>query len=363
MNRISRRKLMKKAIFGVGALSVSPIILSGCAPQAAAPTSTPVPNTAVPVAPTQTIPTVKPQSTAAVAATSPAAPNATPTSVVVSSPTVYVQPDIVVARGSDPEQLVRQAIKAMGGMEKFIKKGAKVVIKPNICVAYAKYENAFTTNPWVVAALVKLCLEAGAATVRVFDYPFNGTAAKAYIDSGIETEVKKAGGEMIQWVGYKYTPVDFKLGKEIKNMKVFADILQANTDNVLINVPIPKHHSLAGMTLAMKNLLGVIDNRDSIHPNFGQRLADLATFIKPVLNVVDAVRILKNNGPASGTAADVQKLDMVYVTTDIIAADAYGSALFGKKPEDFKNIVIGAEMKLGRKDIANLKIEEIKVGG
>ncbi len=118
-------------------------------------------------------------------------------------------------------------------------------------------------------------------------------------------------------------------------MGVFDDILKADA---LINVPIPKHHSLAGMTLAMKNLLGVIDNRDSIHPNFGQRLVDLATFIKPVLNVVDAVRILKNNGPASGTAADVQKLDMIYVTTDIIAADAYGTSLFGKKPEILKTL-------------------------
>ncbi len=114
----------------------------------------------------------------------------------------------------------------MGGMEKFIKKGAKVVIKPNICVAYAKYENAFTTNPWVVAALVKLCLEAGAATVKVFDYPFNGTAAKAYVDSGIEAEVKKAGGEMIQWVGYKYVPTQFKLGKEIKNHGSFRRHLE-----------------------------------------------------------------------------------------------------------------------------------------
>lgn len=360
MNRISRRKLMKQAVFGIGALSVSPIILSGCAPQAAAPTQISIPKPSVPVVPTPSVPIEKPLPTASGVSESPSTPIVTPTSVGVSSPTAFVKPDLVVARGSDPEQNVRAAIKAMGGMEKFIHKGAKVIIKPNICVAYAKYENAFTTNPWVVAALVKLCLEAGAASVRVFDYPFNGTAAKAYIDSGIEAEVKKAGGEMIQWVGYKYVPTQIKLGKEIKNMGIFDDILKADA---IINVPIPKHHSLAGMTLAMKNLLGVIDNRDSIHPNFGQRLADLATFIKPVLNVVDAIRILKSNGPASGTAADVQKLDMVYMTTDIIAADAYGAALFGKKPEDFRNIVIGAEMKLGRMDIANLKIEEIKVGG
>jgi uncharacterized protein (DUF362 family) len=363
MKSISRRKLMKQAVFGIGGLSVSQI-LSGCAPQAATSAPIPAPITATIVPSVQSAPTEKPQPTVNGASASTPSPISTITSVPVSSPTVYAQPDMVVARGPEPEQIVRQAIKAMGGMEKFIKKGAKVIIKPNICVAYAKYENAFTTNPWVVGALVKLCLEAGAASVRVFDFPFNGPAAKAYIDSGIEAEVKKAGGEMIQWVGYKYVPTQIKQGKEIKNIGIFGDISDAILNgDAIINVPIPKHHSLAGMTLAMKNLLGVIDNRGSIHPNFGQRLVDLATLIKPVLNVVDAVRILKNNGPASGTAADVQKLDMVYVTTDIVAADAYGSTLFGKKPEDFKNVVIGAEMKLGRMDIANLKIEEIKVGG
>ena len=125
---------------------------------------------------------------------------------------------MAVAHGSDPEAVVRQAIKAMGGMEQFIKKGAKVIVKPNICVAYTTYENAYTTNPCVVGALVKLCLEAGAASVKVMDLPFNGTAANAYVRSGIEAEVKKAGGEMVQMAGYKFVPTMLPQGKELKNI-------------------------------------------------------------------------------------------------------------------------------------------------
>lgn len=353
---------MKQAVVGMGALSLGPI-LAGCAPQAtsipptvAQPTQAAVQPSIQPatLAPTQA---VKPADTAQPAVT--ILPTAKTTPTISSSPTSVAPPDIAVARGSDPEEVVRQAIKAMGGMEQFIKKGARVIVKPNICVAYATFENAFTSNPLVVGALVKLCLEAGAASVKVMDFPFNGTAANAYARSGIEAEVKKAGGEMVQMAGYKFVPTMFPQGKEIKNMGVYDDILKADA---IINVPIPKHHSLAGLTLAMKNLLGVIDNRDNIHPNFGQRLPDLATKIKPVLNVVDAIRILMNNGPASGTKDDVKKMDTIIVTQDIVAADAYAASLFGKKPEDLKNVVIGAAMKLGRMDLNNLKIEEIKVG-
>lgn len=361
MKSISRRSLIKQAVTGLGAAAVGQII-AGCTPQATPPAPTPlapVPATLVPTTPP--LPTTAPKATDLPKAADPAAtapPKATAT--IVASPTVMVQPDMVVARGADPAELVRQAIKAMGGMDKFIKKGQKVVIKPNICVAYGTFENAYTTNPWVVGSLVKLCLEAGAASVRVMDFPFNGTAANAYVRSGIEEQVKAAGGEMVQMAGYKFVPTKIALGKELKNIGIYDEILKADA---LINVPIVKHHSLSGMTIAMKNLMGLIDDRMSIHPNFGQRLADLSSQIKPVLNVVDAVRILMNNGPASGTKDDVKKLDTIFITQDIIAADAYGATLFGKKPEDLKNVVIGAEMKLGRKDLANLKIQELSVGG
>lgn len=357
MTTISRRKLILRAFSGIGAVTVGQV-LTGCAPQATPPSPTPVPPSPSP-APTQPPkPTEPPQPSATAAAATIATPKPSPT--ITSSPTAVVPPDMVVARGADPAEMVRQAILAMGGMEKFIKKGAKVVVKPNICVAYATYENAYTTNPWVVGAVVKLCFEAGAASVKVMDFPFNGTAANAYVRSGIEEQVKIAGGEMVQMTDYKYIATKFPLAKELKTNTVYDDILKADA---LINIPIAKHHSLAGLTLAMKNLLGVVGDRMSVHPNFGQRIPDLATQIKPVLNIVDAVRILMNNGPASGTKDDVKKLDTIIVTPDIVAADAYATTLFGKKPSDLKNVVIGAQMKLGRMDIENLKITELKVGG
>lgn len=364
MKTISRRKLIQQALAGFGAVAAGPI-LAGCTPQAPPPITPTAPPTDPPASPTSPAapsPAATQPVQATVALTADASTAAPPTAVptIASSPTPMVKPDMVVARGEDPAELVRQGLAALGGLGLFIKKGARVVIKPNICVAYGEWENAYTTNPWVVGALVKLCFEAGAGSVRVMDYPFNGTVAKAYKTSGIEAQVLANGGEMVQMTGYKFVPTMLPQGKEIKNIGVYDEILKADA---LINVPIAKHHSSAGLTLAMKNLLGVVDDRVNFHPNFAQRLPDLATLIKPVLNVVDGMRILMASGPASGTKDDVKQLNTLVFTSDIVAADAYATTFFGKKPQDLKHIVTAAERKIGRMDLNQLKITEIKVGG
>jgi len=273
-------------------------------------------------------------------------------------------PDLVVARGAEgsdvpPEELVRRALAALGGMERFVPQGANVVVKPNICLGYHEYEYAATTNPWVVGALVKLCIEAGAGRVDVMDFPFGGPAEQAYVKSGIEDQVRAAGGEMVAMPHFKYVPTEIPQGVDMQQCDIFDDVLNAD---VLINVPIAKHHSLARLTLGMKNLMGVIRDRPSIHRNIGQRLADLTSRVYPTLTVVDAVRILVANGPTGGNLDDVRKTDTVIASPDIVAADSYASTLFGLRPEELAYIQAGAAMGLGRSELGTLKIEEIAVG-
>ncbi len=171
------------------------------------------------------------------------------------------------------KHIVRRALAAFGGMEMFVPKDARVIIKPNICVAYHTYEYAATTNPWVVGALVKTCLEAGARSVQVLDYPFGGTPQEAYTKSGIEEQVVAAGGEMVFMPEFKFVSADIPQGVDLKKTQAFGDVLQAD---VLIDVPIAKHHSLARLTLGMKNLMGIIKNRsvDPRQPGSAHRRSD-----------------------------------------------------------------------------------------
>jgi uncharacterized protein (DUF362 family) len=243
-------------------------------------------------------------------------------------------------------------------MERFVPRGANVVVKPNICVSYRTYEYAATTNPWVVGTLVKMAFEAGAKSVKVLDYPYGGDAAEAYANSGIAQQVKAAGGQMVVMSDRKYVGTRVSAGRWLKQTSVYDDVLKAD---VLINVPIAKTHGSATVTAGMKNLMGVVRDRSAMHGNLGQAIADLNTLVKPDLTVVDCVRILTANGPSGGRLGDVKKLDTVVASADIVAADSYTATLFGLKPNDLDYVRIGAAMGLGRSDLSKLKVQEFSV--
>jgi uncharacterized protein (DUF362 family) len=294
--------------------------------------------------------------------TSPA-PSPVPTPTPAPQPPVTPSPasgssHLVAVRGKSPADMVQAALKALGGIERFVKKGDDVIVKPNICVAFHTPEYAATTNPEVVATLVTLCLGAGAKRVRVMDFPFGGTAEQAYARSGIGEAVRTAGGQMELMANMKYREVNIPGGIDIKKWSVYGDALDAD---VLIDVPIAKHHSMARLTLGMKNLMGLIENRGQFHSNLGQRVADLTSLIRPQLTVIDAVRILMNHGPTGGDLNDVKLTNTIIASADIVAADAYGATLFGLTGNDIPIIRSAAQMGLGTMDLKNVNVEEIAV--
>lgn len=285
-------------------------------------------------------------------------PGSSPTEIlpVTNNPTFH--PDLAVARSGAAEDLTRHALAALGGMARFVPQGSTVIVKPNICVAYHTYEYAATTNPWVVSAIVKMCYEAGASKVQVMDYPFGGTPEEAYARSGIAEQVVAVGGEMVTMSRLKFVSTDIPAAQDLRQARIYRDALEAD---VLIDVPIAKHHSLARLTLGMKNLMGLIRDRGEIHQNLGQRLADLTSVLRPDLTVIDAVRILMANGPTGGDLGDVKEMNTVIASADIVAADSYAATLFGLQPEDIDYVRAAGQMGLGRSNLKDLRIEEIVV--
>jgi uncharacterized protein (DUF362 family) len=269
-------------------------------------------------------------------------------------------PDIAVVKGGEPEILARKTLELLGGMKRFVKKGDDVIIKPNIGPAMRSYEYAATTNPWLVAAVVKLCLEAGAGRVRVMDRPFSGSAESGFANSGIREQVEKVGGVIELMSRLKYVSTDIPQGKDIKKWDIYEDILKAD---VLINMPIAKQHGSSRLTLGMKNLMGTINSAQTFHINLHQRIADLASRVRPALAIIDAIRILTANGPTGGDLKDVRQLDTVIAGTDIVAVDSYATSLFGLKPEDVPHIKIAASMGLGSSSMDGLIIKEASGAG
>jgi uncharacterized protein (DUF362 family) len=266
------------------------------------------------------------------------------------------RPDLAVARGASPGRAVRAALDALGGIRRFIAKGDVVVVKPNIGWD-RKPEYAATTNPLVVAALVQLCLEAGAAKVKVFDRPVNDPR-RTYVQSGIEAAARDAGAQVDFMDERRFREVRIPKGEAIQAWPIYVDVLEADK---LINVPIAKHHGLGRLTLAHKNLMGIMgENRGRIHQRLDTTLVDVSTVVRPCLHVLDAVRILTHHGPQGGDLADVKQLDTLVAGTDPVAVDAFGATLFGLTGADLGSVREAARRGLGVMDLGRLNIRRLE---
>jgi uncharacterized protein (DUF362 family) len=266
-------------------------------------------------------------------------------------------PDLAVARNGEPEAITRKAIELLGGMKRFVCNGDIVVVKPNIGWDRTPSQAA-NTNPKVVAEIVRMCLESGAKKVKVFDNSCNA-AIRCYDRSEIMKVARDAGAEVSYMIEAGFSKMAFPQGKTIKSWEMYKPALEAD---LLINVPIAKHHSLAGLTLGMKNLMGIMGgNRGKIHWNLDDSLVDLANFVRPKLTILDATRILLRNGPQGGDPKDVKKLDTVIAGVSIATVDAYGTTLFNLKPQDLSCIVKANKFGLGEIDLKRVDIRTVSL--
>jgi uncharacterized protein (DUF362 family) len=268
-------------------------------------------------------------------------------------------PDLVAVKNGEPDAMFKKAVSLMGGMGQFVKKGQTVVVKPNIGFP-RRPEVGATTNPLLVKTIIEECRQAGAKRVYVFDHvvsPSSGNARNCYALSGIEEAAKAAGASVIPMSGFSYREVRIPGAKTLKTASVNSLILESD---VLINVPVLKHHSSAYLSIAMKNLMGVVENRMSYHLNgLDQCIADFCLCRKPDLNIVDAYRVLKSQGPGGPrdpAQADVELKKTLLMSRDIVAVDAAAAMIFGVKPEEIDYIGIAHRQKTGNMNLKGQKI-------
>ena len=266
--------------------------------------------------------------------------------------------DLVAVMGGEPVAMYEKGIAEFGGMKNFVKAGQVVVVKPNIGWDRAP-EFGANTHPELVGKIVADCLAAGAKDVFVFDNTCDNWQ-RAYATSGIEKAAKDAGAKVVTGSSEgNYKNVTVPKGKSLKNAKVHEKIIECD---VFINVPVLKHHDGAQISLAMKNLMGIVWDRRFWHNNdLQQCIADMVSYRKPDLNIIDGYRVMKRNGPKGVSVSDVSLEKAQIISTDIVAADAAAAKIFGKEPETIGHIKIANDMGFGVMDTSKLNINRIRV--
>jgi uncharacterized protein (DUF362 family) len=143
----------------------------------------------------------------------------------------------------------------------------------------------------------------------------------------------------------------------MEDWPIFRGAIECDT---FINVPVLKSHGLTGLTLSMKNLMGVcFGNRGQIHNDIGKKLVDLADFIKPDLTVVDAYRVLVRHGPSGGDLSDVELVETIIAGTDPTLVDVYAAKLANKDPRTIPNIAEAINRNYGNWDVDNARILQL----
>ena len=266
-------------------------------------------------------------------------------------------PDMVAVRNGEPAELFDKGIEAFGGLGNFVRKGQTVLIKPNMSWA-VEPERAGNTNPALLKRVIEHCLEAGAKSVSVFDNTCDHWQ-DAYSKSMLEHTAKEAGAIVAPGhIEGHYQEVTVP-GEVLKSAKVHELYLSSD---VIINLPILKHHGGAGMTAAMKNLMGVVWDRGEYHRSgLNDCIADFCKFKRPTLNIIDAYKVMTTSGPRGTANSKYASHKMLIITTDIVAADVAAARTFGAEPSKFRYITQAGESGVGNLNLDELKIQRISL--
>ena len=262
-------------------------------------------------------------------------------------------PLVSLVSGSDPRKALRAALEILGTMKNFISQGDRVLVKPNMSWDRAP-EQAANTNPELVSEVVKMCFEAGAKSVKVLDRTCNN-ATRCYDRSGIAQAARDAGAEVNFVSESRFEEVPIPQGKFLTSWPIYKEAIKADR---IVNVPVLKHHSMAVLTMGMKNMMGFLGgDRGQIHREFPAKIVDIGTVLRPALTILDATRVLTKNGPQGGSLDDVMKYDTIVAGTDVVAVDSVGASLVGKEARELPYLLLASERGLGEHDLGKIRIE------
>jgi uncharacterized protein (DUF362 family) len=265
-------------------------------------------------------------------------------------------PKMAVVRGRDRHTTLQSAFDALGGIETFIKKGDRVLLKVNAAFATPPMLGA-TTHPDAVSAMTRLCYMAGADWVAVTDNPINNPGS-CFALSGIETAARSAGAGVLLPDSERFKPFSVKNAQLLRNWPVLLGPLKKIT-KVVGMAPVKDHHR-SGASLSMKNWYGLLGGRRNIfHQNINAIITELAMMVRPTLVILDGIVSMMTNGPTGGSLNDLKQTDTMIVSTDQVAADAFGSTLLGKSAADLPFISRAEAAGLGTADYRSLNPVEL----
>jgi uncharacterized protein (DUF362 family) len=257
---------------------------------------------------------------------------------------------------------VKKSLDLIGGLDSLVSPGDRVLVKPNFIAPY-HYTTGATTSPHVIRALCELVKEAGARKVSIADGSAVGSKTEeVFIVTGLSELSAKIGAGLVNLKKSRTVYMGIPNGKVFRRLKIPEAVMEAD---VIINAPVMKTHDVFPATLGLKNMKGVLQEKDKkrFHKwGLAQSIVDLNKLVLPQVTVLDGTVGMEGMGPSHGTPAN---LGIIISSFDTVAADSVAAAVMGIDPLEIEYVKLAFEQGLGCADlsqieIVGLPIEEVK---
>ena len=278
------------------------------------------------------------------------------------------QPEVAIVRCSEIDNVesimgsLKEAFRLIGGITTVLRKGDRVVIKPNLLLPVS-YQSGATTNPYVVEAIINLLEDIGVKNVVIAEGSVVGEKTeKCFSVCGYKSLAERKKIQLIDLKKDEFIPLGLSNGKIFKILKLPRTVVEADA---IIDVPVLKTHDCFPVSLGLKNMKGVIHDRDKqkFHLlDLAQCIVDLNKLVLPRITLIDGTVGMEGMGPVYGIPADAR---MLFVSFDCVAADAIGSLFMGIDPYETSYITLAEEQGLGIANRDNIVVrgESLKNAG
>jgi uncharacterized protein (DUF362 family) len=271
-------------------------------------------------------------------------------------------PDLAVIHGS-PENAVQKIFEQFGGIEKFVTANCTVLLKPNVSFPNPKTVGS-TTSPELIKAVAEAVLKAGAKRVIIADHTM-GDSALCFQKTGIESALTSLQNVKIMPLDQEslYSEISIPDGVALKSVKSAKIIERCD---LFINLPCAKSHLSTQVSFGLKNLMGLVWDRQFFHSgtDLHTAIAELATVIKPHFTILDATRSLVTGGPTG--PGKIQETSTIVAGRDPLAVDSYSASMVNwnnrtTEAATIEHLAIAAKLGIGQSDLKKLVITHLTI--
>jgi uncharacterized protein (DUF362 family) len=254
---------------------------------------------------------------------------------------------VAIVRGMDPQGITVEALEMVGAKDA-LSTDRPVLIKPNY-INDRHPSTGITTDARVIEGVIMYLRQQGVEEIIVGEGCGHSDTFRAFRVAGVDALGEKWHVKLVDLNKDDFVEVSLPDPLALKRVK----IAQTALESVIISVPKLKIHGGAGVTLGLKNMMGAMTPKGSMHDgSLSKNIADLASVVKPSVTVIDGIIA----GEGHETRGKPVKMDLVIAGTDPVAVDAVGAAVMGVSPETVKHLRHAEEKGLGTCDLNQIEV-------